>query len=206
MKYSAHSVSQKRQSRAQGEQCCIFIFPAVQEIFSFLRIKTLFSVLPRESYLTDVSSNKVLCSAFSVEQRYLKIRRFKSLDFTKFYLHHVIERRRKLFGSRSFSMNDAVVDVDVRIFSLKDASISNISSHHRWSTVDATLYDTIPIKLIFREKSIHYAEISCSVAVECNVKQQRSSSTMQHQHANLPYTNNCASDVISVNTLMDNAV
>ena len=83
MKYSAHSVSQKRQSRAQGEQCCIFIFPAVQEIFSFLRIKTLFSVLPRESYLTDVSSNKVLCSAFSVEQRYLKIRRFKSLDFTK---------------------------------------------------------------------------------------------------------------------------
>jgi len=47
---------------------------------------------------------------------------------------------------------------------------------------------------------------SCPVVVECNVKQQRSSSTMRHPHANLPYINNCASDVTSVDSLMANAM
>ena len=89
--------------------------------------------------------------------------------------------------------------------SLKDISKSNISSHHRWSAVDATLYDTTPIKLILREKSIRSAKNI--VPYCCRMQRlQRSSSTMRHSHANLPYTNNCASDVISVDSSMANTV
>ena len=120
-------------------------------------------------------------------------------------LHHFIEHRRKLFGSQSFSMNDAVFDVDVRIFSLEDTSKSNISSHHRWSAVDTLRHD--PKSNLFSVKKVSTGlKISCPIVVECNVKQQRSSSTMWHPHANLPYTNNRASDAISVDSSMANAV
>jgi len=69
-----------------------------------------------------------------------------------YYLHHFIEHRRKLFGSQSLPVKDAVFDVDVRKFCLKDTSKSNISSPHRWSTVNATLYHMTPIKLILHKK------------------------------------------------------
>jgi len=49
-------------------------------------------------------------------------------------------------------------------------------------------------------------KISCPDVVECNVKQQRNSSTMRHPDANLPYTNNCASDVMSVDSSMAHPV
>jgi len=52
----------------------------------------------------------------------------------------------------------AVFAVDVRKFSLKDTSKSDISSLRRWSAVDAPLYDTTLFKLILREKSIHSAK------------------------------------------------
>ena len=124
-----------------------------------------------------------------------------------YYLHHSIEHRRKLFGIQSFSVNDAVFDVDVRKFSLKDTSKSNISSHHRWSGVDATLYDTNAITLILREKSIHTAKniVPCC----CRMQRQTTKKLLYYAtstHANLPYHNNCASDVISVDSWMANAV
>jgi len=78
-------------SRAQGEQWAVYLKKVA---FSFLRlcrksftsslsIKTIFGVLLRKSHLKAVQNNKVLCSAFSVEQRSLKSRQFKGLDFTK---------------------------------------------------------------------------------------------------------------------------
>jgi len=89
-------------------------------------------------------------------------------------------------------MNDAVLDVDVRIFSSKDASKSNISSHHRWSAVDTTLYVTTPIKLILREKSIHSSEN----IVPCCCRMHRPATKKLLYYATSTY--NCASDVISV--------
>ena len=116
-----------------------------------------------------------------------------------YYLHHFIEHRRKLFGSQSFPVNDAVFDVDVRKFSWKDTSKSDGASWMQHSM-------TRPQSNWFSVKKVSTALItSCPVVVECNVKQQRSSSTMRHPHGNLPYTNNCTSDVISVDSFLQRA-
>jgi len=111
-----------------------------------------------------------------LEESAVQISGLHKINHFDYYLHHFIEHKPKLFGIQSFSMNDAVVDVDVRIFSLKDTSKSNISSHHRWSAVYAALYNTI--KLILCEKISTVLKISCPVVVECHVKQQRSSYSM----------------------------
>jgi len=100
-----------------------------------------------------------------LEESVVQISGLHKTNHFDYYLHHFIECRRKLFGRQSVLVNAAVFDVDVRKFSLKDTTKSKISSHYLWSAIDATLYDTTPIKLILREKSIHSIKISCPVVV-----------------------------------------
>jgi len=152
----------------------------------------------------------VLCifsRAKILEESAVQISGLHKINHFHYYLHHFIEHRRKLFGSQRFPVNDTVFDVDTRKFSLKDTSKSNISAHHRWSAVDTALYDTSPIKLILREKSIHSAKniMPCCCRMQCQTAKKLlyyATST----YANLPYTNNCASDVISVDSSMASAV
>jgi len=76
----------------------------------------------------------VLCiftEAKILEESAVQIAGLHKINHFDYYLHHFIEHRRKLFGSQSFPVNDAVFDVDVRKLFLKDTSKSNISSHHR---------------------------------------------------------------------------
>jgi len=122
-----------------------------------------------------------------------------------YYLHHFIEHSRKLFGSH-FPVNDAVFDVNVWKFSLKGTSKSNISSHHRWSAVDATLYDTTSIKLILREKSIHSAKniVPCC----CRMQRQRTKKLLYYATSTCKfaiYTNTLSLSLLVVRRFDDDA-
>jgi len=61
----------------------------------------------------------VLCifsGAKILEESEVQISGVHKINRFDYYLHHFIEHRRKLYGSQSFSVNDAVFDVDVRKF------------------------------------------------------------------------------------------
>jgi len=152
----------------------------------------------------------VLCifsRAKILEESTVQISGLQKINHFDYYLHQLIEHRRKLFGSQSFSMNYAQAwcgceDIFFEGYLKIQYFFPSLMECHQCNTLR---HDPNQTDSLWKKLST-VLQISCPVVVKCNVKQQRSFSIVRHLHANLSYTINCASDVISVDLSMANAV